>query len=115
MLVASLCLKQFGLFNNGWPENRWQLLNSDANPTATTSTATTTAATQQPITTPPASHHRPSTSSDEPRFNFHKLAESATKDKVKKKSRPKKEYICRYVLDLVLFVVFFNLYVLFRS
>ena len=31
----------------------------------------------------------------EPKFNFHKLAESATKDKIKKKTRPKKEYICR--------------------
>ena len=32
----------------------------------------------------------------EPKFNFHKLAESATKDKTsKRKSRPKKEYICR--------------------
>ena len=32
----------------------------------------------------------------EPKFNFHKLAESATKDKIsKRKTRPKKEYICR--------------------
>ena len=33
----------------------------------------------------------------EPKFNFHKLAESATKDKIKKKTRPKKEYICRWI------------------
>ena len=35
----------------------------------------------------------------EPKFNFHKLAESATKDKIKKKTRPKKEYICRWLLS----------------
>lgn len=33
---------------------------------------------------------------NEPKFDFHKLAESATKDKPqKRKMRPKKEYICR--------------------
>ncbi|CBY37818.1 unnamed protein product [Oikopleura dioica] len=34
---------------------------------------------------------------NEPKFDFHKLAESATKDKPqKRKMRPKKEYICRF-------------------
>lgn len=31
----------------------------------------------------------------EKKFNFHKLAESATDDKIKRKTKPKKEYICR--------------------
>ena len=37
---------------------------------------------------------------EQKRFNFHKLAESATDDQVKRKTKPKKEYICRLVVKL---------------
>ena len=38
---------------------------------------------------------------EQKRFNFHKLAESATDDQVKRKTKPKKEYICRLVVKLI--------------
>ena len=104
MLVASLCLKQFGLLSPSWStENlhhhhhhrHWpQSLMGQEHPTTSAAAS---------ILMPQSSHQSSSTSTlnrfeaktEEPKFNFHKLAESATKDKIKKKSRPKKEYICR--------------------
>lgn len=71
-------------------------LNLAANPTPACSQASALLG----QTLQPSNHFNSSNqkSTDEPKFNFHKLAESATKDKIgKRKTRPKKEYICRSV------------------
>ena len=71
-------------------------LNLTANPTPPCSQASALLGqTLQPTNDFNSSNQK---STDEPKFNFHKLAESATKDKIgKRKTRPKKEYICRSV------------------
>lgn len=93
MLVASLCLnnlKQFGLLSPSWTDaqRQWPLIDSQA--------AGTSSLLMQPmVPSTSLNRHFEPAKPEEPKFDFHKLAESATKDKVKKKSRPKKEYICR--------------------
>ena len=107
MLVASLCLKQFGLLSPTWSDShhhhfhhRLPSVSAITNETASAASSSTLLMPQAPINSQQASTSAASSPlgrpSDEPKFNFHKLAESATKDKIKKKSRPKKEYICRY-------------------
>ena len=100
MLVASLCLKQFGLLSPSWSteshhhhhHHRWpQSLMNQEHPTTSAASILMPQSSQQSSST----LNRFEAKTEEPKFNFHKLAESATKDKIKKKSRPKKEYICR--------------------
>ena len=106
MLVASLCLKQFGLLSPTWSDSHHHHFHHRL-PSVSAITGEAASSSALLMSQATANHQPPSSSSassplangrqsEEPKFNFHKLAESATKDKIKKKSRPKKEYICRY-------------------
>ena len=105
MLVASLCLKQFGLLP--WSDSHHHHFHHRLSSVSAITSEAASASSSSSLLMPQASiNNQPTSSSsassplgrqsEEPKFNFHKLAESATKDKIKKKSRPKKEYICRY-------------------